>query len=1401
MKLLQIFLILIVTHLHAGPVWSDVWISEIEAVNERGLEDEDGDDSDWLELFNAGVSPVDLSGFFLSDDPDQLTQWSFPNGVSIDPGEFLVVFASGKDRREAGAPLHTNFKLSSEGEFLALSRPDGVTLEHSITFPQQVEDVSWGFPMQVTVWDLLGSDLPYFWKVIEPSELESESESESDLKSFPIIGQDSIADWNMSRSWALGYELGTIPASSVGYRNRVLRDGPVGYWDLDEEADSELFDNQGEIGVAGDGIGSGAFESGEAPWLAGSKSSVLFSAAGRGKIDVAFHPDLNPEIFTAELWARVDGSAGSYRSPLTSRDDSPQRGYIIYASASDRWEFWTGSGSQSGWNTLNGPAVEIGKWVYLAIQYDGAFMKFFVDGELAGSRSAAFGPNRERPLRIGGGATEGAGSFFFDGAVDSVAVYSRALSAASIRERYELGRPQVDDETGEPLTRDYEPWIGTDIEDFHEAPISGAWIQMEIPFEFEPGDLPDTEWPFHEWRVGMKYDDGYELYWNDQLVDSRNAVGVERRPDSLAVDWEWTSWTCSAAIEAGWRWDFSQNQKLSIKALNASGVNDPDFLIHPKVEAALWTIDPSAQPRYFKNSSPGMANPSASENLNGPLIIGVSHFPDAPLFSDSVKIEAEMVLDSSSPIEWVRGFYRIQYGSEVEFDLNDQGENGDQKSGDGVYTGWISANVGQVEQMGRYRIEASGGGIAGEQLSRYPMALDQSGTRQSAEYDGFVFNAKNGGDGLPVFYWYSENPSSAHSRSGSRVSVYYNGDFLDNAFARERGQATAIGSQKFTFNSGDRLRMTPDLPKVGEININSNGADPSFIRQPLAFQILRELGSPAPICFPIEMRLNGQFDRVGMLIEQVDEDFLKRNGIDPSGALYKFVQRRELTPAFSNTTDGLEKKIGIEDDFSDLQELVDALNSRDPERVDSMLFESLDLPSIINYLAIRALIRDVDCIRKNYYFYRDTAGDARWRFFPWDKDLSMGTGVGDPLGSHPFLGTQSLPLAPLDQWNMLLDAIYKQPEIRAMFLRRLRTIMDETMGYSPRLGISFFSDRLSFLADSVSPYVSSGARASASGLSDFWNRHRNTLYNVHALELNEPDPNPPVSSLIAGIPPESFDSDERLIRIEEIRIAQPDGGFSPFDQVVLINTGSAAVDLSGWTLEGTASYSFTSGAVIPAGFRVVVGEVVFENVGSNKNAKVPANLVEEDPVPITWRLGGLVWNSSVDLGGPDATVQLKRSNGEAIHEKSFALPGDLDQDQLQDAWERFYFGSFTFAQAEADLDQDGLTNLEEYHQGTDPTQPSSQRTIQFNWRVETKEWELEVPLDGYDSNAYSTGQLSVVIESANNTLGVWSDWIPLVERSEAIGSIDQNGIGSFLFQLDDLSLDSPIYLRAVFQVE
>lgn len=142
-KILSLLIFIPLNHLHSQDT---LIISEFMAINNESIQDEDSTYSDWIEIFNGGTMPLNLSGYCLSDDAADYSKWPFP-AFTIDPGEYIIVFASGKDRYTEKDKLHTNFKLSGSGEFLALSNPGAsiISTVFSPSFPEQYDNISYTY--------------------------------------------------------------------------------------------------------------------------------------------------------------------------------------------------------------------------------------------------------------------------------------------------------------------------------------------------------------------------------------------------------------------------------------------------------------------------------------------------------------------------------------------------------------------------------------------------------------------------------------------------------------------------------------------------------------------------------------------------------------------------------------------------------------------------------------------------------------------------------------------------------------------------------------------------------------------------------------------------------------------------------------------------------------------------------------------------------------------------------------------------------------------------------------------------------------------------------------------------------------------------------------------------------
>ncbi|UPQ77900.1 putative Ig domain-containing protein [Flavobacterium azooxidireducens] len=117
-------------------------VNEVLASNSAVNIDEDDSYQDWVELFNNTPNPINLAGYGLSDNPNILFKWVFPS-VTINPGSYLIIWCSNKNRTIPGQPLHTNFAISADGETISLTNPDGIVIDFAPPTPM-LANISFG---------------------------------------------------------------------------------------------------------------------------------------------------------------------------------------------------------------------------------------------------------------------------------------------------------------------------------------------------------------------------------------------------------------------------------------------------------------------------------------------------------------------------------------------------------------------------------------------------------------------------------------------------------------------------------------------------------------------------------------------------------------------------------------------------------------------------------------------------------------------------------------------------------------------------------------------------------------------------------------------------------------------------------------------------------------------------------------------------------------------------------------------------------------------------------------------------------------------------------------------------------------------------------------------------------
>ena len=568
------------------PVEAQVRITEFMASNTHTLADEDGDSSDWIEIQNTTAADVNLLNWALTDSAGNPGKWPFP-ATNMTPGGFLVVFASGKDRRLPGAPLHANFKLDSAGEYLALFRPDGTAAtEIWPAYPAQFPDVSYGLAMQLATAVLVASNAPVLYRI-------------------PASAADD-ADWTQpgftSAGWeggtnGLGYETGLPEPEQESFAAKVLATGPVAYWRLNETSGAEAV-NSGTGGVSDEGGYEGAILLGKAgprppefATMEANNTAPFFdgvSACVNGPFELV---NALP-AFTLAGWINPT-AAQPNRTGLFGQNDTIEFGFISPGVI----QVWTAYGSVTA-----GYPFPNNQWHYVTATGGNGLLALYFDGRLAGATPASpanFGES-EFNFNIGGGGVFDPTGNYFQGLIDEVAVWFRALATNEIAALLATNAGQVD----------YAPYIATDVRTQMLGSNSTAYVR--IPFTVaDPG-------AFGSLKLLVRYDDGFAAFLNGYRIASSNAptalrwnsAATQPHPDAEAVQWE--SFDVSAALpylQPG-------SNVLAVQGLNIAATNT-DFLLQVQLLAGSVTASTDLW-RFFTLPTPGGPNGTGANDL-GPI--------------------------------------------------------------------------------------------------------------------------------------------------------------------------------------------------------------------------------------------------------------------------------------------------------------------------------------------------------------------------------------------------------------------------------------------------------------------------------------------------------------------------------------------------------------------------------------------------------------------------------------------------------------------------------------------------------------------------------------------------------------------------------------------------------------
>jgi hypothetical protein len=307
-------------------------------------------------------------------------------------------------------------------------------------------------------------------------------------------------------------------------------------------------------------------------------------------------------------------------------------------------------------------------------------------------------------------------------------------------------------------------------------------------------------------------------------------------------------------------------------------------------------------------------------------------------------------------------------------------------------------------------------------------------------------------------------------------------------------------------------------------------------------------------------------------VEQVDRRFLERHGLQPDGPLYKAALNQTL---FDNAYDFELKN---NSDHVPMVGLVDGL-SLSGTALGNYIFDNLNVPEVISYLAGSVIVSETDHAHKNYYMHLDE-NKGEWYMFPWDRDLSWGNTW---QGTYIVTNTSVL----YGSNNRLFRAIYNTPQAKTMFLRRLRTLMDELLEpasvpvserkMESRIGLLKSAIRTEANLDrakwgftnnsSYRGFPQVNFDEGVALLTDtFVPARRNFLYVTNSVNYGRDIPN---------AQPDSFTITIGAIDSNPVSRNQDE------EYIQLVNPNYFAADISGWWITGAVEHTLLPGTVIP----------------------------------------------------------------------------------------------------------------------------------------------------------------------------------------------------------------------------
>ena len=569
--------------------------------------------------------------------------------------------------------------------------------------------------------------------------------------------------------------------------------------------------------------------------------------------------------------------------------------------------------------------------------------------------------------------------------------------------------------------------VQTEIRDQMRGINSSGFFRFT--FNFDPLDRQ-----LRTLILKTRIDDGYIAYINGNQVASFNAPTPAQwnskatrtgRSDSDIVrsQSEHDLTTSIDLIKEG-------ENVLAIQAMNSS-LSGSDFLVDVELIGGMAKAG-QLYLGFFDKPTPEA--PNSEGTAAGPIVNGYTRKIERPVAGKDLIIETSLVT-TNAPVAEVRLFYRTMFDTEKSVTMEEKGNDS------GTYQAAIPGSSFNAAEMVRWRFEVT------DELGFKTFEPPFPDPKDSHQYIGTVAKDSDVETKLSVVEMFVKNPNAAGTTNGTRGAIYYLGELYDNVFFSRHGQSTGgfvKKSYNIDFNRTQRFKWHPDEKRAKDIDLLTNWADKSKVRHVLAWEIMRKSGVHAHFAFTVRVQQNGEFFSTADFVEDADDIYLERAGLNPNGALYK-VYSNTLSSNDSGNS-GVEKKNRKTENNQDLTDFIRGINTGNNSQQWNFIYDNVNLPMCVNMAAANCVIRNTDMHRKNWYIYRDTGRSDEWALLPWDLDLSHGRkwNGGDTYFDNKLFSNDVIRVGTAVS---LLQKMWSNPEVNQMLMRRIRTLSDQFLNH------------------------------------------------------------------------------------------------------------------------------------------------------------------------------------------------------------------------------------------------------------------------------------------------------------------------------------------------------------------